>query len=341
VTTQLPFAADQGHDLGREPVPGALPVRPSDRHARPGQAPAGLSDAALDQLLSMHDAPALPAGLAARIMRDVPLLPQLAAPSVQASTPTFGPTFGPTFSPTFAPALRSAAPRGQVIPLRVVGGTDHGGRRPMRARLSAWRGAMLMLGGTGIGALAASVAAVALFGLPFQNTPQGATGASGAVPSALVASAAATGRAPVQPGANPALVPVAPAAGGPVQAGGVQAGGIQNGGALAANAPPVVATPLGAAASDTSDPDPVLPPAAPDRQKLAAQSPDPGPDQPGQMGPSLGTAHGAMGPFLPQQGYGFSGGGMGQGTMGNGTPIPGVMQSMGGQPMAGHGPSLP
>lgn len=284
-------------------------------------------------MLALHDAPALPAGLAARILREVPLRPQLAAPLAQAPAPTF--------APALAPTLASSAPRGQVIPLRVVGGTDHGGRRPMRARLSAWRGAMLMLGGTGIGALAASVAAVALFGLPFQNAPQDAPAAAGAAPAALVASAAGTGSAPAQAGANPGVVPTAPAAGAPVQAGGAQAGGIQNGGVLAANALPVVATPLGAAASDTSDPDPVLPPAAPDRQKLAAQSPDPGPDQPGQMGPSLGSAHGAMGPFLPQQGYGFSGGGMGQGTMGNGTPIPGVMQSMGGQPMAGHGPSLP
>jgi hypothetical protein len=160
-----------------------------------------LSDAALDQILARHDAPALPAGLTARILRDVPLRPQFAASGLDALTE--------------APVRLTA----QVVPLRVVGGTDHGTRRPLMVRLAAWRGAWLMLGGTGIGALAASVAAIAIFGSPFQPAPvagagTGAGSAGGMVAlatapsSPLAAPPATAARAPVAaPAANPATPP--------------------------------------------------------------------------------------------------------------------------------------
>lgn len=308
MTGKLPCVADPGQDLatGRD----AAPVRVSDR----------MSDAALDQLLSLHEALALPAGLAARILREVPLRPQLAGAGHE-----LGDMALHAAVPGTMPGVARA--RGQVVPLRVVGGTDHGGRRPMATRLSAWRGALLMLGGTGIGALAASIAAVALFGSPFQSAPQGAPADAGAAAPALVASAAPTAPARAQSSATAA----APAAAAP--------GGRAQPAALAANAAPALPAPLASPPADTSDPDPVLPPAAPDRTKLAAQSPDPGPDQPGQMGPTLGPTRGAMGPFLPQ-GYGYSGGiGGVPGGMGPGSAIPGTMQSMPGHMPAG--PSLP
>jgi hypothetical protein len=126
----------------------------------------------------------------------VPLRPQFAASGLDALTE--------------APVRLTA----QVVPLRVVGGTDHGTRRPLMVRLAAWRGAWLMLGGTGIGALAASVAAIAIFGSPFQPAPVAGAGSAGgmvalatAPSSPLAAPPATAARAPVAaPAANPATL---------------------------------------------------------------------------------------------------------------------------------------
>lgn len=279
-----------------------------DRVAGSDSAPSRLSDAALDQILARHDAPALPAGLTARILRDVPLRPQFAASGLD--------------GPTEAPARLTA----QIVPLRVVGGTDHGGRRPLMARLAAWRSAWLMLGGTGIGALAASVAAIAIFGSPFQHAPVANAGggmvALATTPTSTPAAPPVV--APTAPVAAPSSDPAAPSET-----------------ALAVAAPPISAGPQAVAVptSDTSDPDPVLPPAVADHSHLAAQSPDPGPDGMATMGPTLGATRGAMGPFVPQ-GYGYSGAiGGAPGAMGPDGGAPGTMQ-----PMPGHmpaGPSLP
>jgi hypothetical protein len=246
--------------------------------------------------------PALPAGLTARILRDVPLRPQFAASGLDALTE--------------APVRLTA----QVVPLRVVGGTDHGTRRPLMVRLAAWRGAWLMLGGTGIGALAASVAAIAIFGSPFQPAPVAGAGTGAGSAGGMVALAAAP--------SSPLAAPPATAA-----RAGCRArcqSGHPSGTALAVAAPPISAGPQTVAVPtpDTSDPDPVLPPAVVDHSHLAAQSPDPGPDGAATMGPTLGATRGAMGPFVPQ-GYGYSGAiGGAPGAMGPGGGGAGTMQSM-------------
>ena len=285
-----------------------------DRVAGSDSAPSRLSDAALDQILARHAAPALPAGLTARILRDVPLRPQFAASGLDALTE--------------APVRLTA----QVVPLRVVGGTDHGTRRPLMVRLAAWRGAWLMLGGTGIGALAASVAAIAIFGSPFQPAPVAGAGTGAGSAGGMVALATAPSSPLAAPPATAARAPVAAPAANPATPSET---------ALAVAAPPISAGPQAVAVPtpDTSDPDPVLPPAVVDHSHLAAQSPDPGPDGAATMGPTLGATRGAMGPFVPQ-GYGYSGAiGGAPGAMGPGGGAPGTMQSMPGH-MPG-GPSLP
>ncbi|MBB3359017.1 MULTISPECIES: hypothetical protein [unclassified Novosphingobium] len=311
MTDQQPRIADPGRDQAAGL--SAAPLRHAD---------ASPADAALDQILGLHEAPALPPGLTARILRDVPLRPQLAMPGYDSAA-----------SVAIAP-MRAGA---QVVPLRVVGGTDQGGKRPIAARLTAWRGALLMLGGTGIGAVAASVAAMAIFGSPFQNqaADQAAVAGQAAGAPALVAAASS---APAAAAGSASRV----SAGSANKASATAVPGQGQADALAAATPPVIIVPpaTGSAGHDTSDPDPVLPPAATtDRERLAAQSPDPGPDQPGQVGPTLGATRGAMGPFM-QQGYGYSGAiGGAPATMGPGGAVPGTMQ-----PMPGHlpvGPSLP
>jgi len=156
--------------------------------------------------------------------------------------------------------------------------------------MSVWRGALLMLGGGGIGAAVASLAALALFGSPLVSTPQGGPAA---VPSAPAAGPAAS--APAAASAAAAGLAVRAAA-----PGGGRAAPIALASAVPAPSILPQLNPAPPADAATPEADPVLPQALP-ATKQAAPLPDAGVEVAGSVPPALGT----MGPGLPQ-GYGYS-----------------------------------
>jgi len=256
-----------GHDPGRDAAAGQ------------GGAPMAVpGDAALDQIMALHDTPLLPAGLTARIMRDVPVRPQLAPAGLGVRLPA---------APAQAAGGKIAT--GQVVALRLVGGNDPVRHRPAAARMSVWRGALLMLGGGGIGAAVASLAALALFGSPLVSTPQGGPAAVPSVPAGPAASAPAVASAAA---AGLAVRAAAP--------GGGRAAPIALASAVPAPSILPQLNPAPPADAATPEADPVLPQALP-ATKQAAPLPDAGVEVAGSVPPALGT----MGPSLPQ-GYGYS-----------------------------------
>lgn len=109
-------------------------------------------EAALDRALDQLSAPAVPADLIARIVREVPLLPQAAAPQAVAT--------GVTARPVAAQVAAS-------VPSQ-------------RPRYPVWR---RLAAGGGIGALAAGIAAVAMIGMGAD--PQGIPASGGGAPMAF------------------------------------------------------------------------------------------------------------------------------------------------------------
>jgi hypothetical protein len=108
-------------------------------------------EAALDRALDQLSAPAVPADLIARIVREVPLLPQAAAPQAAATGVTR------PVAAQVAASVPSQRPR-----------------HPVWRRLAA---------GGGIGALAAGIAAVAMIGMGAD--PQGIPASGGGAPMAF------------------------------------------------------------------------------------------------------------------------------------------------------------
>lgn len=282
------------------------PVDPASAAKLAAQQASLQGEAALDLLLARHEAPALPPGLVARIVREVPLQPQMAA---------------------LGGGMAGATGRGTVVPLRLVSAAGQervDPRRGIGAHMAGWRARWLMVGGTGLAAVAAGFAGIALI-----NAPQEA---------AIVAAPAAGSMAATAPQSVQVSPPVALAVAGPASTA-TSAAAPKAG--LAPRATTAALPAAQAPALDDSDPNPMVTPAEPDSAQLAAESPDPGPQRSNPMGPSLGTSRGGtMGPFVPQ-GYGYSGaiggssGGMGPG----GAPVPGTMQPLPGR-MPGA-PSLP
>ncbi len=114
-------------------------------------------EAALDRALDQLPAPAVPADLMARIVREVPLLPQATAPQTVVSA-------GIAAQPAMAQATTLS------VPIRRLG-------QPVWRRLAA---------GGGVGALAAGIAAVAMIGMG--GDPQGVPAAERSAPMAFAPS---------------------------------------------------------------------------------------------------------------------------------------------------------
>ncbi len=226
------------------------------------------ADAALDQVLDKAPRPALPAGLAARIVAQATPLPQLPAePAVEAD---------------WVPSRGTA----QVIPLAVQ---EPPAPVPSRKRFAVG----------GFAAMAATVAAVVLFGQSGQTpVPSGA-------PAAVMAQQQ---REAGQPAAAPAAVMAEPA---PQLA---QAPAAQ---------PARQAVAVAGKQAEAPVPAPVVQPAVESEAQMAAAAPAPRETAGPKADPSARPTppRGLMGPPAPQQGWAFSGGTPG-GTLPGGQSLP-------------------
>ncbi|NML95166.1 hypothetical protein [Novosphingobium olei] len=236
-----------------------------------------LAEAGLDRALDLLGTPAVPAGLAARITAEVVRLPQLPAEPVAVLRPR--------------EALPPLRPSAEVTP-----------RRAPARRVARWQ--------IGVGAaLAASLAAIALVGLPNPQADAGVNADVDVADSSQVAAAPIAGApvtvAPAQQVTLGAAAPVPTARGTNRQA----------------------ATPAGtssAPGNDAATPETPLAPLKEPAQPSALASADPakpvgpvaGPSAEGAA-PALGS-RGQMGPALPQ-GYGYTGGA--PGSIPSGAPV--------------------
>lgn len=316
------------------------PLHSPPPQASPRLADAGWQDEALlDRMLALHEAPAMPPGLVARIVREVPRQPQ--APTAATIPQDRAIHSARRASGTPSPLhLVSRHPRESFHPdFRAMDTAAQAASR--NGRLSQMILRRPKLGATAAGLTAAGLAGLGLFTLAI-NTTSGPAAPASTVQGAPVALAPAT-----NPDATPDQTPGA----GPLPAGQNAGQVIGRGTALASRGQtatrPTLAPPAAvqAPALDDDDPNPSLTPAEPDTHMLAAESPDPGSQRAqgtnGAMSPTLGASHGAMGPFMPQ-GYGFGGaiGGGPQSTLGNGLNGR-AGNGMGGNGMGGMGPSGP
>lgn len=295
----------------------------SPRLTDTGWRDAGWQDeATLDRMLALHETPALPPGLVARIVREVPRQPQ--APAVAPAPPQNRAACSARHAPGMASPLHlvSRHPRESLRPdFRAMDAATQAA--PRNGRLSRMIRRRPKLGATAAGLTAAGLAGLGLFTLAI-NTTSGPAVPVGTAQSAPLA---------LTPAANPDTIAGQTASAGLPPAGqNAMQGAIQGAGpgtALASRAQtvarPTLAPPAAvqAPALDDDDPNPSLTPVEPDTHMLAAESPDPGSQRAeganGAMSPTLGASHGAMGPFVPQ-GYGFGGaiGGGPQSTLGGG-----------------------
>lgn len=315
----------------------------SPRLTDTGWRDAGWQDeATLDRMLALHEPPALPPGLVARIVREVPRQPQ--APATAPAPPQDRAACSARHAPVMASPLHlvSRHPRESLRPdFRAMDAATQAA--PRNGRLSRMIRRRPKLGATAAGLTAAGLAGLGLFTLAI-NTTSGPAVPVGTAQSAPLA---------LTPAATPDTIAGQTASAGLPPAGqNAMQGAIQGAGpgtALASRAQavarPTLAPPAAvqAPALDDDDPNPSLTPVEPDTHMLAAESPDPGSQRSeganGAMSPTLGASHGAMGPFVPQ-GYGFGGaiGGGPQSTLGGSNN---GMGSMGGMAPAGPGAGGP
>ena len=141
-------------------------------------------EAALDRALDQLSAPAVPADLMARIVREVPLLPQAAAPQASAGVAVW----------PVAEQVAASVPS-------------------QRARHYVWR---RLAAGGGIGALAAGIAAVAMIGMGAD--PQGIPAGERGAPMAFAPADTADGKPAALPAAQAKLAAAAASPSRPVTA---------------------------------------------------------------------------------------------------------------------------
>ncbi|MCY1670130.1 hypothetical protein OVA07_03795 [Novosphingobium sp. SL115] len=262
--------------------------------ARKAPGSSARADAALDAVLARAPAPALPPGLAARIIANATALPQLPADPV------------PEPEVVRAEEQRKSAEL-IVFPTQVAEKAEE----PPRRRI-------FVVGG--FAALAAGIAAAVVLG----QTGQGVLAPTSA-PAAMVAQ-----QQPAQQAAPPAII-AAP----PVER-------------LAAAAPaaPVTAPSKAGKIQQHAPTAPQAPVAAPVETQLATSGQRPasgtaaGPLVDPSPAPRVIPNGGLMGPPAPQQGWGFSGGIPGSGTLPGGQSLPSqTTGSMPPPPPPGAGPA--
>lgn len=231
--------------------------------------------AALDRMLDRAPAPAVPAGLVARIVREVPLMAQMPAreDAAEAALP-------PALVPTLSPALSIVQPAAQPAPY---------GSAALPKRFRGW----WIAGAGGLGALAAGIAAVAMMGSVEQAAPVPDHAASvplAAAPAAVPAPAQPVAGTQPRPAAAPLLaaaprVQTAPLAKQPQARAGDQA---------PAELAPAI--------------EPALPGSNPPEALAVASPVQPQSDDSDGSGPvPVVGPRGQMGPSLPQ-GFGYTGG---------------------------------